>query len=179
MKPVSIPLLLLLACCLPSPARAADEDTATAMKKLVKQKVQEINDAIVKGDFAAVADLTHPKVVQMMGGRDKMIATMQAGEKDMKSKGFSFLSTKVDDPSDAVAGPASELYATVPFELRMKTPDGKMIAKSFVVGFSADRGKTWTFVNGDLDAKQIKQVLPNLPDRLKLPEKQAPKMEKD
>ena len=177
--------LLILACCLTSSARA-DDDAAT-VKKTVKQKVQEINDAIIRADFATVADLTHPKVVQMMGGRDKMIATMQAGEKDMKAKGFSFLSTKVDDPSDTVTGGppaaviagASELYVTVPFELKMKTPDGKMAVKSFVIGVSTDHGKTWTFVNGDLDPKQIKEVLPNLPARLKLPEKQKPVTEKD
>jgi hypothetical protein len=186
MRSTSICLLILAAFCLTPSTRAADDDAAT-VKKTVKQKVQEINDAIIKADFGTVADLTHPKVVQMMGGRDKMIATMQTGEKDMKSKGFAFLSTKVDDPSDTVWGGSAaatiagsaELYVTVPFELKMKTPDGKMTVKSFVIGFSTDKGKTWTFVNGDLDPKQIKDVLPNLPDRLKLPEKQKPVMEKD
>jgi len=48
-----------------------------------------------------------------------------------------------------------------------------------VIGVSSDQGKSWTFVNGDLDIKKVKQVLPNLPAQLRLPERQKPVFEKD
>jgi hypothetical protein len=61
----------------------------------------------------------------------------------------------------------------------MTAPGGKILQKSFVIGVSGDEGKSWVFVNGDVDIKQVKKVLPNLPDELKRPEKQKPVFKKD
>jgi len=156
-------------------APAGDE---AALKNVVKGKVEEIANAVIKEDFPKVADLTHPKVVELMGGREKMISAMESGIKDMKSRGLALRSAKVEDPSDPVAA-GSELFVVVPFLLEMKAPGGKVLQKSFVIGVSSDRGKSWAFVNGDLDIKTVKKVLPTLPDQLKLPEKQKPVFEKD
>lgn len=147
-------------------------------KQVVKGKVEEINQALIKEDFGKVADLTHPQVVRLMGGRDKMISVMEAGTKEMKAKGFAFRSVAVGNPSDPVAAGA-DLYAVIPFTLEMTAPGGKIVQKSFVIGVSSDQGKTWSFVNGDQEPKKIKQVLPNLPEKLKLPEQQKPIFMKD
>lgn len=155
-------------------ARADD----AAMKKIVKEKVEELNTALMKEDFGKVVDLTHARVVELMGGRDKVVSVMQAGIREMKSQGIGFKSLKVDDPSDIVPA-GTELYAVVVFQFEMKVPGGKLTSKSFVIGVSPDAGKTWTFINGDIDVKQVKQVLPNLPDKLKLPDKQKPVFEKE
>ena len=173
MKAKAISLLALVLGCWT--AQAAD--TAT-IKQAVKAKTEEINKALIKGDFAKIADLTHPNAVKLLGGREKMIAVMESGIKDMKAKGFEFRSVKIYDPSDPVSA-GTDLFVVVPFEMEMKIPGGKARAKSFVIGVSSDQGKSWTFVNGDLDIKKVKQVLPNLPKELKLPEKEKPIVEKD
>jgi hypothetical protein len=158
-----------------APAPAADQPT---LKEILKGKVEEMNRALLKEEYGKVADLTHPKIVKMMGGREKMVAAMKLGTADMKSKGFSIRSVKVDDPSDPVAA-GSDLFAVLPFVIEMTAPGGKILQKSFVIGVSSDEGKTWVFVNGDVDTKQVKQILPNLPDQLKRPEKQKPVFEKE
>src|SRR5262249_25423816 len=155
-------------------AQAADNPS---VKQVVKGKVEEINNALIKEDFAKVADLTHPKVVKLMGGREKMISAMESGIKDMKSKGYAFRSVKVDAASDPVTA-GSDMFVVVPFLLEMKAPKGRLLQKSFVIGVSSDQGKSWAFVNGDLDVQKVKQVLPNLPEQLKLPERQKPVLEK-
>src|SRR5690242_6235956 len=88
---------LILGCCV---VQAADD---TSVRQVVKRKVEELNKATIDGDFAKIADLTHPKVVKLMGGREKMISVLESGIKDMKSKGYAFRSAKVDAPSDLVA----------------------------------------------------------------------------
>lgn len=163
-------VVLVLSC-----SAAADE---AALKKIVKEKVEEINRAAIKDDFGKVADLTHPNLVRLMGGREKMISTMESAVKEMKSNGFVIRSARVDDPSDPIAT-GQELFVVVPFVLEMKVPGGKVLAKSFVIGVSSDKGKSWAFVNGDLDINAVKQVLPTLPNQLKLPEKQKPVFEKE
>jgi hypothetical protein len=61
----------------------------------------------------------------------------------------------------------------------MKSSKGKISQKTFLIGISSDKGKTWTFINGDLDIKRVKSVFPNLPEKLKLPDKEKPVLEND
>jgi hypothetical protein len=173
MRVCHISLCVLVSLCFQ--ARAAEDAN---VKKLIKAKVKEINDAVIKEDYVKVADLTYPGVVEMAGGRDKLIAVMKSGLKEMKSQGVTFQSGTVDEPSDIVTAGA-EQYVVVPFMLTLKVPQGKLRQKSFVIGVSKDKGKTWTFVNGDLDLKQVKQILPKLPEKLKLPERQKPVLDKN
>jgi hypothetical protein len=169
-----LPALLigLVLCCA---TQAADD---TGLKKRVKADVEEMNKAILKEDFGKIADLTHPKIVEMVGGRQKMISLMESGFKDMKANGVSFLSTKVEESSDPVMG-GSDLFIVVPFILEMKAPGGKLRGKSFVIGMSSDKGQSWKYINGDVDIKKVKELFPNLPEKLKIPEKQKPVFEKD
>jgi hypothetical protein len=165
-------------CCLLGMACSAQPKDDAEIKQIVKTKVIELNDAVMKEDHGKVVDLTHPKVVKLSGGRDKMISAMTAGNKQMKAQGSAFHSCKVAEPTDLVSE-GSELYVVVPFLLEMKVPDGKLLVQSFVIGISTDKGKSWTFVNGDIDRQKVKEVLPNLPDKLTLPEKKKPVFEKD
>lgn len=63
----------------------------------------------------------------------------------------------------------------------MKVPGGRATAKSFLLGISTDKGKTWTFVdgNGIGDEKVKRKLLPNLPAEFKLPKKEKPVFRKD
>lgn len=156
----------------------ARADEKPKLKDVLKEKVEALNKAVIKEEFGKVADLTHPKIVKMMGGREKMVATMESSAKEMKSQGYAISSVTVDEASEPVSA-GKEMYAVVTFQLEMKAPAGKLLQKSFVIGLSTDQGKTWVFVNGDVDIKTVKQVLPNLPDELKRPEKQKPVFKKD
>jgi hypothetical protein len=138
-------------------------------KKLVRQKAIEISQALVAGDFATVVQLTYPKVVEMTGGSDKMIALLQTGMQKMKGNGVEITSVKVGTPSEFHTAGA-DLFAIVPTAIELKVPGGKLTQKSFVVGISADAGETWLFADGNgLSADQVKTVFPNFPDSLPLP----------
>ena len=156
----------------------AKADEKPNLKEVVKEKVEALNKAVIKEEFGKVADLTHPRIVKMMGGREKMVVAMASGAKEMKSKGYTITAVTVANASEPVSA-GSEVYAVVPFELEMTAPGGKLLQKSFVIGVSSDQGKSWVFVNGDVDPKTVKQVLPNLPEELKRPEKQKPVFKKD
>ena len=174
MKTRTACILILLATCLAAQAR----DDAQ-IKKIAKKQVDEINQALMKGDAGKIVDLTYPKVIEMAGGREKMIKALEADLKDMKSKGIEFRSVKVDNPSDPVAS-GKDLYVVVTFLLEMKIPEGKLRSESFVIGVSSDQGNTWTFLNaGNQDVKTIKKILPGLPEKLELPKKQSPVFEKE
>jgi hypothetical protein len=157
-------------------AKAADD---AKLKQLVKEKGQETSNALVKGDYAKVVDLTFPRVVQLGGGREKMIALLKKGVQDMKSRGITFRSAKVETPNQ-IAKAGRSLIAIVPFTLEMRIPQGKATQKSFLLGISDDDGKSWTFIDGSkLTQENVKMFVPDFPKTVKLPEKQKPVIEKD
>jgi hypothetical protein len=163
MKATRLPAMMLLLGA--SVALAADD---AGMKALIKAQAQEIHDAMSKDDFTKIADLTYPALVKEMGGREKMIAVMEAGIKKMKAGGFGYIPSTVEEPSEIVKG-GDELFVIVPYELKMKIPDGTMRQKTYLIGISGDEGKSWTFLSGTDDRKMRNHFMPKFPQSLKVP----------
>ena len=76
---------------------------ADVHSRVIKETAERTNKALLAADYAAVADLTHPKLVQLMGGRPKLIATIQSAVAQMKSQGITFKSATIENPTDAIA----------------------------------------------------------------------------
>ena len=156
---------------------AAAQPGDAKLQQLVKSKVEEMNTALLRGDYATIADLTYAKVVEESGGREKAIAAMKDLMEGLKSRGIVFRSMKVDRPLE-FASAGGEMFAVVPFLLEITAPGQKITQRTFAIGVSSDRGQTWTFINGDVGEAQVKSLLPNLPKELKLPKYQLPIIEK-
>ena len=78
---------------------------------------------------------------------------------------------------DLGTGITTALRQIVAEELDVALPKVDLVQGD--TALTPDQGKTWVFINGDVPLKQTKMVLPNLPEQLKLPEKQKPMIEKD
>lgn len=167
---------LLLLLVVPCFAMAADDE----LKAKVKKDITTLSEATVKGDATVVADLTHPGIHDLIGGRDKLIEVTKNVLKQLDAVGLKMDSYKVGDPSDIVKTD-KEMYVVVPFSIVMKGAPGTITAEGYCVGVSGDAGKTWKYVNGgDRNGeKLIQQILPNLPKDLKLPAYKDPKIEKN
>jgi hypothetical protein len=137
-------------------------------------QAQEVNDAFRRRDFARMVDLTYPKVIESAGGRDKMIAALAKGMKDMESEGVSVLSSTAGAPTQIVH--VSEwIYAVVPTTLKVKAKDGVFQTESSMIGISADKGAHWTFIDaGGKDHTQLLGFLPAPSSKLNLPAEKEP-----
>lgn len=165
-------LAFVLICC----ASGMADDTT--LKDRAKAKVDEYYDAVMKHSHGKVVDLMHPKVVELAGGRGKMIAESEAYDARRQEQGLVFVSWKVEELSDSIRqGPNVYIVATSLLEL--KAPASRTRARAYKICVSADEGKSWFQVNWDGDHEKLKQILPDLPSRLKLPARQKPVVEKD
>src|SRR5262245_57933302 len=100
---------LFLACTLP-------QDDLNKIRSLGQQCVT----ATIEGDFNRLVDLTYPKLVERLGGKEKMIAMMEKGSKEMK---LEFLPTTVDSPTE-VLKIGTQKFVILTCQLRMKVPEG-------------------------------------------------------
>ncbi len=175
-RSIGMPLMAIGILGMGLMARADDASRSAVVKK----KAQEIGQAILKEDPAGIADLTYPKVIELLGGREKMIAALGRGMKQMKEQGFAMRSLEVGEPGEFLAE-GKNTFIVVPTTVVMTAPGGKFVARSYLLGISPDDGKGWTFVDGTgLDtAEKRKLILPKLPEKLVLPEKQKPQFVKD
>ena len=152
----------------PSPA-----STVESYPNLVAQ-AQEVNDALRRRDFARMVDLTYVKVTEAAGGRDKMIAAFAKEMKEMESEGVSVLSSTAETPTQIVHA-SDWIYAVVPTTLKVKAKDGIFQTESSMIGISADKGASWTFIDaGGKDHTQLLSLLPTPTDALKLPAEKEP-----
>lgn len=148
------------------------------IKKRVKEDVDAMNAALIKNDLEKVLDLTHPKAIELTGGRKDTLAAMKKGMDEMKAQGTVVQSAESDEPSDPVPS-GSSLFIVAPHTIVMKVKGGKLRAKAFVIGVSSDKGKSWKYVNGGVGTEAIKKVIPDLPKELKLPEESKPVFERE
>jgi hypothetical protein len=167
-------LLAVLLCLVPSAANAQPWWLG------VRAKAQEVCDAVVKQEYAKVVDLTYPKAIEGLGGKDKAIELIKTTMKHLKDMGLTITKATVGIPS-VYQDEGKNRFTIIPTTTEIKTRDGRMILQSYLVGISEDKGGTWKFVDGGglADPATRDKILPKLPDKLELPKPQPPEIIKD
>ena len=168
-------ILIAIAVC----AQLASADPQT---ERVRALAAENSAALSSGNYARLVELTYPKIVEMIGGRDKMIETLRRGSEDMKAHGSAILGAEVSEPKEVVTANDRQ-FAIVPMTVRVQVPDGTLHSKGFLIAVS-DHGKTWTFIDGagfmrepGKEKEKLAQVLPDFPPQLSLPSREQPVLE--
>lgn len=133
----------------------------------LKKLAQEISDATVKGDYEKLADLTHPEVVKMSGGRKKMIDGIKLESAQIKAEGFELISISTGEVKQ-VARVDKEIFAVVLIDMVISSSNTKSRGGSSLIGISSDNGATWKFING-VDQERLKQMFPKAAEKIVVP----------
>lgn len=141
--------------------------------KAVLLQADEMQKAVITKDYKTVLKYTHPKIVQLMGGPEKGVETLQVQFSAMEKQGVVINDCKFGEPSDLyVVG--KELQCTIPQSLEMTIPAGKLVANSTLIGFSENDGKTWVFLDPSQGLDKIRTVLPNISKKIEIPPSEKP-----
>jgi hypothetical protein len=157
-----------------STANASVEDDSL-LRLAVKIKVEEAGKALFAGDYENLFNLTHPKVQQIMGGRDKFIAHMSQEMKAMEADGLKFAAMETNEP-ERIVKVGNQMFAIVPIKLRLQTPKGIFVQEAFDVGVSDNKGKTWLLIGGSGNGgkESFRRLFPMAADKLNFPEHNPP-----
>jgi hypothetical protein len=141
--------------------------------KGAQEQAQACGDATVKGDYARMAVFTHPKLIAILGGRQKTIEATRKAREKLKESGVAYLSAKTEAP-DALHRAGNVLYCLVPMTYGMKNTETRFRLKSPLIGVSFDDGKTWTFLDTAPGEEKVRKLVPEIPKTLKFPPEAAP-----
>ena len=168
---IAVPLALLLAAGWFFFIRQSATDR-------IKQQAEKCAHAILAKDFGTVVDLTQKRMVDLMRGKDAIVATMTHELTQMHDEGVGFDTITIGDPQAPLKSGAWSL-SLVPEQIVLKAPGGRLKDDSYLLALSDDNGKNWSFVSLTMTAPQFFQVYPELNGAFAFPEHQQPVYEKD
>ncbi|MDQ2862088.1 MAG: hypothetical protein M3R50_00305 [Bacteroidota bacterium] len=154
-------------------AQTAKTDTTVAASTL-KSSADKMASLFIKKDYLNYVNYIHPKILKMVGGKDKMITVIKGSLKQTEDQGLTVTGVTIGNPA-AIIISNTELQSVVPQMLHLKTAKGKLVAISYLIATSANKGKTWYFIDvSNKTLQQMKTMFPNLSNKLVIPEKKAP-----
>jgi hypothetical protein len=144
---------------------------------LVKQQANVLAQAVIKGDYKTLVDHMYPRVVAMMGGKEKMLNTANTSMANMKAEGIVFENATIGSPGKFYRA-GKEIHCLVPETITLKMPKGHVVAQSYLLAISADGGKTWSFIDLNKNTiNNITKMFPYFNPELKIPEPTEPVMQ--
>jgi hypothetical protein len=133
----------------------------------LKKQADEMANAITTNDFETFTDFMYPKVIQMVGGREKFITGLKAAMGQFESAGIESSDYLVENPTQTINF-EKQIFSILPTKTTIKTRNGTVNMLGGLLGISQDNGKNWTFIR--IQSKEaLKRLFPKVADKLKVP----------
>lgn len=143
---------------------------------VIRDQASKVSEALMKNDCETLIKHTHPKVVEMVGGKEKMISVIRQGTEAMAQQGVSIEKVTFGEPSMTVEA-GDEIHCLIPQVIYMKIPQGRIRTEASLLAVSRDRGKNWFFVDtANLNMENIGQVFENYNPALVIPDRKPPEL---
>lgn len=145
---------------------------AQADKATIKAKANEVAEATVNSDWETVAKYTYPKIIQLMGGKEKMKEIMLGM---MQQQQITFESAEIGDPSEIYKTGENDLFSLVPQTIVMKMPGYTVTNESYLIAISENKGERWYFLDtAQITMENVQNMIPNYNMDLVIPAKKEP-----
>ncbi len=155
-------LLALLAASLLS---AADDAAIEA----VHDDVNTLVLALEKEDFAAILDLTHPKIMEKAGGRPALEAALRTAYAQCKKIGMKIKMAEFPAPPTFHKGTQNE-FVIVPTRTMIALMGKNIDSSQYQLGIRKIGEPKWAYVDGTTLTKELILLLfPDFPKDLELP----------
>jgi hypothetical protein len=140
----------------------------------VREQADLLAKALLKDDYVTVLRFTYPKIVEMVGGSERMINLIKQGKDQMAQQGVGFDTVEIGEPSKIVTA-GEEIHCLISQTIFLKVPKGRMKTESYLLAVSKDQGNHWFFIDAvNLTLDNVKSIVPNYNSDLKIPEKKQP-----
>ena len=136
---------------------------------VVKKQANRFAKASFNGDYKTVLDLTYPKLIAYSGGRDTMQKLVTNRINSLKEQGVIAFDGYVDTPGK-FHNSGGQIHCLIPEIVIMKMFNGRYVNRTYLLGISDDKGKSWTFMDvGKMPSEVLQRLVPNYNPDLVIP----------
>ncbi len=130
---------------------------------------QKYLDILYSDDYAALAEMTYPSIVDMGGGLDYFIENAKMDKEQLDESGLVTKELVVQTAGDPMAT-AKGIVMLVPYKWNVHFGTGAFTSTAYILASTEDEGKTWKFVNLQKhSAESLRVFLPHVPEEFAIP----------
>lgn len=126
----------------------------------IREQANKMVKLMLDKKYSEFIVYTVPEILQLGGGKQKMIDVLKKGEVEIAAGGFKILGSRFGEPGPVI-DTANTLQCILPETNFIQTPKGILISQSSLFGVSRDKGKTWKFT--EYNTENMYKVRPYLP----------------
>lgn len=133
---------------------------------------KRMTNAFLKGNYEAFAEFSPPKLLEMMGGKDKMIEMLNEQNEINEVKDM-LINTELSLPQRLII--QDSIYqCAIPQKQIMNFDDQKFFTLSSLVAISYNSGKKWYFISATKSLTKMQTLFPELSNDLEIIEQTPP-----
>jgi len=138
--------------------------------ELIEKNVLSIFEGMNNRDFKHIIKMTHPVVVDMMGGAESAIQQLEDAFNQLEMDSFKFSNITLQKPFQYHSG-VNRDYVIVPMTCTFVLGETTGELEGFQLGVLEKNSKEWTFVDGDkLSEETLKSLFDDFPAGVSFPE---------
>src|SRR3979409_1816575 len=126
MKRISIVFIAILIACL---------SFAQSQQMVIKNQASDMVKALLRKDFTTFAKYMHPKVIEMAGGKEKLLKRMDTANTLVTEFGAKITKVVIGNPGKIVNF-KNELQTTLPETTDLQTPLGNVTIETTLIAIS-------------------------------------------
>ena len=149
---------------------------AQNQEAVIKTQAMAMTNALLKKDMNGFIQYMHPSIIELAGGKEKMMQAMDTANKYMLQFGAKINRITIGNPTKIIHY-KNELQTTLPQTTKMSMLMGEVEIESTLIALSADNGIHWFFIDTSLyNGKDLKKSLPGLSPDIVIPPMKPPKI---
>lgn len=153
----------------PSGSDASSRESGASEAELVENDVRTLQNAAFDGDVDVVLEYTHPKIIEMLGGREKAKEDFQPKVARHKSLGMKVDSLTFPNTPTFLKSDTNE-FVVVPTLILVSANGQKVEALNYQVGTRKIGTSKWTYIEGSrLKQQNVRDFLPDFPADYEFP----------
>lgn len=136
---------------------------------VVQQDVRRLLDAVYSGEVHTVLGLTHPKVIESMGGEALAEAALRSVFSQFESLDMKVESLEFSDAPDFLES-ESKRFVIVPLKVIFVSRGERVESRNFQLGIQSKGETTWKYLEGSqINSQSVHTLFADFPADYKFP----------
>jgi hypothetical protein len=148
---------------------------AQNQNSIIKIQAMDMANALVKKDFPRFLKYMYPSIIDVAGGKDKVLQRMDTMNAMASQVGAVIKKIVIGNPGTIIKY-KNQLQVTLPQISEMSSGFGNITLETTLIAISTDAGKNWYFVDTSMyNSSDVKKAMPDLSPELVIPPMKPPK----